>query len=87
MSDSQEDLEPPAHTPMQRLRIPPAWWTTYKRVTARLGTNRAARIRALIREDIAKHGDAEDLAALARGDAELAERSDRKGGRPPRSSR
>ncbi|GAA3417633.1 hypothetical protein [Streptosporangium vulgare] len=70
------------HTHQQRFRLPLVWWNTYKRVTDRLGTNRTARLLALIRDDIEKHGDEQDLEALAQGDAELAERRARKGGRP-----
>ncbi|MGW4641779.1 hypothetical protein ACWEN6_24895 [Sphaerisporangium sp. NPDC004334] len=70
------------HTHQQRFRLPLVWWQTYARVTERLGTNRTARILELIRADIEQHGDEEDLQALAQGDAELAERRARKGGRP-----
>lgn len=70
------------HTHQQRFRLPLVWWQTYARVTERLGTNRTARILHLIRTDIEEHGDVEDLKALAQGDAELAERRARKGGRP-----
>ncbi|MFN2636846.1 MAG: hypothetical protein ABR585_07465 [Gemmatimonadaceae bacterium] len=70
------------HTHQQRFRLPLIWWNTYKRVTDRLGTNRTARLLELVRADIEKHGDEQDLEALAQGDAELAERRARKGGRP-----
>lgn len=74
------------HTFQTRLRLPLIWWKTYDRVAKRLGTNRAARILHLIRADIEQHGDKQDLDALAQGDAELAERRARKGGRPPKQA-
>ncbi|MGW3352586.1 hypothetical protein ACWDA3_55635 [Nonomuraea rubra] len=74
------------HTYQTRFRVPLVWWKAYERVTERLGTNRAARLLSHIRADIEKHGDEEDLKALAQGDAELAERRARKGGRPPKQA-
>ncbi|MEU4235616.1 hypothetical protein AB0F17_66110 [Nonomuraea sp. NPDC026600] len=76
----------PDHTHQQRFRIPRVWWDTYARVTERLGTNRTARLLALIRADIEQHGDEHDRRALAQGDVELAERRARKGGRPPKTA-
>lgn len=74
------------HTYQTRFRVPLVWWKAYDRVTKRLGTTRAARILEFIRADIEQHADKEDLKALAQGDAELAERRARKGGRPPKAS-
>lgn len=70
------------HTFSTRFRIPKIMWDAYGRVTDRLDTDRSARLLDHVRADIKAHGDEEDLAALARGEEELAERRARKGGRP-----
>ena len=70
------------HTFSTRFRIPKVMWDAYGRVTERLGTDRSARLLDHIRDDINKHGDAQDLAALNAAEQELTERRARKGGRP-----
>lgn len=72
------------HTYSTRFRIPKVMWDAYGRVTARLDTDRTARLLDHIRADIKAHGDAADLADLAAAEQELTERRSRKGGRPPR---
>lgn len=74
--------EPGDRTPLQRLRIPALMWAAYGRVTARLGTTRAADLLDHVRRRIRDDGDRQDLADLDAAEAELAERRARKGGRP-----
>jgi hypothetical protein len=59
-------------------------WDAYGRVCARLGTDRTADLLIRMREQIAAHGDADDLSAALAAERELAERRSRKGGRPRR---
>ncbi|MEZ7125136.1 hypothetical protein ACBR40_07350 [Nonomuraea sp. AD125B] len=59
-------------------------WDAYKQVTARLGTDRSARLLDHIRADIREHGTPDEIADLEAAEAELAERRARKGGRPRR---
>lgn len=85
MADTdQADFEGNA-TPHQPLRIPHSMWQAFGRVCKRQGTNRNARITAMIRAEIRRHGDERDLADLEAADAELKDRRSRKGNRlPPR---
>lgn len=61
-------------------------WDTYRRMCQRRGSDWATEIFEHIREDFQAHGDAQDLAALAAGEQELAERRARKGGRPKKET-
>ena len=70
------------HTHHTRFRIPKLMWDSYGRVTARLGTNRTARLLDHVRADIREHGNEQDLADLEAAEQELIERRSRKGGRP-----
>jgi hypothetical protein len=54
-------------------------WQAFGRVCTRQGTSRNARIVALIRAEIRRHGDDHDKADLDAADAELRERRSRKG--------
>lgn len=86
MADTGADDEGNA-TPLQSLRVPLAMWRAFGRVCKRQGTNRNARITAMIRAEIRRHGDERDLADLEAADAELKERRSRKGNRlPPRAT-
>lgn len=73
------------HTYQTRFRIPRPMWDAFGRVTARLGTDRTARLLDHVRVDIRQHGDKRDLADLETAERELAERRARKGGRPPKT--
>lgn len=68
-------------TPHRPLRIPGPMWEAFGRVCERRGITRSARILAMIRSDIRRHGDAEDRAGLTAADAELRKRRSRR--RPP----
>ncbi|WP_413102247.1 hypothetical protein [Streptomyces sp. Inha503] len=72
------------HTFITRFRIPKVMWEAYGRVTQRQGTDRTTDLVAHVRDTIAKHGDAQDLADLEMAEQELTQRRSRKGGRPPR---
>ncbi|HEY0637949.1 MAG TPA: hypothetical protein VGD67_09905 [Pseudonocardiaceae bacterium] len=74
-------------TKPRQVRIPEDIWAAYERVCSRRGLTRAEAINAAIRREIRRHGDDDDRAAIARADAELAERRARKGGRPPAGER
>lgn len=74
------------HTPTIKVRTPRAMWDAYGRVCERLGRDRTEDLLARMREQIERHGDGADRAALAAADAELAERRARKGGRPRKTS-
>jgi len=72
------------HTYQSRFRIPRIMWEAFGRVCQRRGLTRTERLLAVIRADIATHGDARDLADLEAAERELTERRSRKGGRPPK---
>ena len=72
------------HTYLTRFRIPRIMWEAFGRVCERRGLTRTERLLDVIREDIATHGDAQDLADLEAAERELVERRSRKGGRPPK---
>jgi len=72
------------HTYQSRFRVPRTMWEAFGRVCQRRGLTRTERLLAVIREDIATHGDAKDLADLEGAERELTERRSRKGGRPPK---
>src|SRR5690554_3227574 len=72
------------HTYRAHFRIPRIMWAVFGRVCERRGLTRTERLLAVIREDIATHGDAKDLADLEAAERELTERRSRKGGRPPK---
>jgi hypothetical protein len=59
-------------------------WAAYGRVCARLNRDRTEDLLGHIRQQIERHGDAEDLADLEAAEEELRERRSRKGGRPRR---
>ena len=61
-------------------------WAAYGRVCARLGKDRTEDLLAHMRAQIEQHGDDIDRADLAAADEELAERRQRKGGRPRKSA-
>lgn len=69
-------------TKPRQIRIPDDLWVAYEQVCADLGRTRAEDVLAHIRRQVRRHGDPEARAALARADAELAERRARRGGRP-----
>lgn len=72
------------HTYRAHFRIPRIMWDAFGRVCQRRGLTRAERLLAVIRADIASHGDERDRADLDAAERELAERRSRKGGRPPK---
>lgn len=72
------------HTYRAHFRIPRTMWTAFGRICERRGITRTERLLAVIREDIATHGDAKALAELEAAERELTERRSRKGGRPPK---
>ncbi|MEV0712860.1 hypothetical protein [Nocardia aurea] len=75
-------------TPGHQVRVPKGMWQAWGRVTARQGLTRTDRVLDTLRADIEAHGGDDDRAALAAGDAELAERRARLSpGRPRRSGR
>ncbi|MEV4091433.1 hypothetical protein [Streptosporangium saharense] len=74
------------HTFSICFRIPRSMWDAYGSLTARLGTDRSARLLDHIRADIRQHGGHEELADLEAAEQELAERRARRGGRPRRAS-
>ncbi|MGH3587085.1 MAG: hypothetical protein ACRDQ0_12255 [Pseudonocardia sp.] len=81
MADDTTDAA--GQTYITRFRIPRPMWDAFGRVSARLNSNRTARLLEHIRADIEADEDDQDRADLARADAELSERRSRKGGRPP----
>ena len=74
------------HTYRAHFRVPRTMWAAFGRVCQRRGLTRTERLLAVIRADIANHGDAQDLADLDAAERELTERRSRKGGRPPKKS-
>src|SRR5690606_33763515 len=48
------------HTYLTRFRVPRTMWTAFGRICERQGITRTERLLAVIREDIANHGDAKD---------------------------
>ena len=74
--------ETPDHTPSVKVRMPRAMWDAYGRVCKRLGHDRSDDLIEHVRQQIERHGNAADRADLAAGEAELAERRGRRGGRP-----
>lgn len=74
------------HTYCAHFRVPRTMWEAFGRVCERQGITRTERLLAVIRADIASHGDAQDLADLDAAERELIERRSRKGGRPPKKS-
>ena len=72
------------HTYLTRFRVPRIMWDAFGRVCQRRGLTRTERLLAVIREDIANHGDDRDRVDLETAERELAERRSRKGGRPPK---
>jgi predicted GIY-YIG superfamily endonuclease len=70
------------HTFTTKFRIPRRLWDAYGRVAERLDTDRSADLLDHVRATVKQHGNAQELAALAAADQELAERRARKGGRP-----
>lgn len=71
----QRDAPPPdTETKPRQFRVATPIWEAFDRVCSRLGMTRAESLNAHIAAVIEKHGDAEDRADLARGQAELAER-------------
>lgn len=67
-------------TPHQGVRVPRLMWEAFGRVCARRGIpSRNDRLRAVIRSDIRRYGDAQDRADLAAAEAELKARRSRKG--------
>ena len=72
------------YTYQTRFRIPRIMWDAFGRVCERRGLTRTERLLAVIREDIATHGDERDRADLEAAERELVERRSRKGGRPPK---
>jgi hypothetical protein len=76
----------PSHTPGIHVRIPRSLWDAYGRVCVRKGRDRTEDLLTHIRRQIELLGDAEDLAALADAEQELAERRGRRGGRPRKTT-
>lgn len=74
------------HTTNRVIRAPDGIWQAYGRVCKRLGMSRAEHLLAYMRRTIQRHGDDQDKAGLAAGDAELAAHRSNKGGRPRRDS-
>lgn len=72
------------HTVNRVIRVPDGIWNAYERVCKRLGRSRAEDLLAHMRRTIKRHGDEQDLADLAAGEAELAANRANKGGRPRR---
>lgn len=72
-------------TPTTPIRVPRAMWVAYGRVCERLGRDRTKDMIDHMRRQIMEHGDEQDLADLAAGEAEMAETRARKGGRPRKS--
>lgn len=68
------------------IRVPRLMWAAYGRVCARLDRDRTEDLIGHIRQQVKKHGNAEDLADLAAAEDELRERRSRKGGRPRSSA-
>jgi len=69
------------HTTNRVVRVPDGIWTAYSRVSKRLGRSRSEDLLAHMRRTIRRHGDAQDLADLAAGDAEMAGHRSRKSAR------
>jgi hypothetical protein len=76
----------PDHTPTIKIRVPPALWDAYGRVTARKGRDRTEDLLVHMRRQIELLGDDQDHADLAAAEAELEERRARKGGRPRKTA-
>jgi hypothetical protein len=73
------------HTTNRVLRVPDGIWDAYDRVCKRLGRNRTEDVLGHMRRTIRRHGDDQDKADLARGEAEMAANRANKGGRPRKS--
>lgn len=69
-------------TKVRQVRVPDATWNAYGAVCDRLGRTRSDDILEHIHQQVREHGAPEDIDLLAQGDAELADRRARKGGRP-----